>query len=94
MNSASRISAKPSAWKAAAMSELLVKVPDPMEGWSMRSEPTYRPATTAEIMEAHPKCGECNRRQHDDGDGLGGWCSWLDVPTHADFYCRHWEGKE
>lgn len=52
------------------------------------------PATTAEIMDAHPKCGECNRREHDADDTLGGWCSWLGTPIYADFYCRHWEEKK
>ena len=61
-------------------------------------ETDYRPATTAEIMASHPKCGEC---RHYETDGFHiPFCASRTSPSRtmeihptAD-YCRHWEGKE
>lgn len=79
--------------------KLLVHVPGKsvlIENGRRRLYPSYeRPATTAEIMEAHPKCGECRYYLAFD-NGLGE-CNNAKQTYRCDLtptdYCRHWEGK-
>ncbi len=62
----------------------------------------HRPATTAEIMDAHPVCFECNFIIHVSNEYLGDcWkcnntkssCFDRRIKDPTTDYCRHWEAK-
>ena len=59
------------------------------------STPLFDFATTAEIMAAHPKCGECRHCTVAlDGQGWCGSCmrTFFSVNPDTD-YCNKWEAK-
>lgn len=57
----------------------------------------YRCATPAEIMAAHPKCGECRHKDHSTFWGFDECVANPLYPIRIDpttDYCNKWEGKQ
>lgn len=72
------------------------------EGLYLVATGVFRPATTAEIREAHPVCSVCNFIIHVSNEHVGDcWkcdntkssCFYRRIEDPTTFYCRHWEAK-
>jgi hypothetical protein len=103
-----RLFDKPSEWKGAAMSELSdeIRLNDilwvDVEGYNEEAVwvGCHRPATTAEIMEAHPVCNQCKFMDHIRGETVDDWecdndnspCFGRSINPTTD-YCNKWEAK-